>query len=411
MDLFEKFSSKFGNWYEGLFGAGSGELRPRDILRKITTAMEDNRKEGFDGKVYVPNRYVLELAVDDPEERDYLLSFLDEEELVSVLQRFMAQNHYHTRAPLDFTIAELDEAGRAVSREKLRVKARFEKGGATRDEPIPATPAADALRPRTLRPSTSAQFGASGMTSLPAPRDDVDDDLPTVASATGGDEDGTVPAIAWAALAITAVDGRKSHHSLTRAVTTIGRSRNSGNDILLSGDGMVSKQHARIEREPGNRYVIADLGSMNGVVVNNVRIDHRSPLANGDEVLIGATRLVFQQADVDSGRSDVVDVPDLVAGGRAARLSCDGREYVLGSDSLVGRALTADVVLDDPSVSMRHARIIAGSAGRFVLEDLGSSRGTRVNGRPALAGQRIFLSHGDVVTVGTRVLQFFEAGR
>ena len=132
MDFLERFNSKFGNWYEGLFGGDAGELRPKDVLRKITAAMEDHRKEGFDNKVYVPNKYVLELAVDDPEERDYLLSFLDEEELVSVLKRFMAQNHYHARGPLDFTIAELPEAERGPGREKLRVKVRFEKGRTAR---------------------------------------------------------------------------------------------------------------------------------------------------------------------------------------------------------------------------------------------------------------------------------------
>jgi len=142
MDVFERFSSKFGQWYEGLFGAGSGELRPRDVLRKITTAMEDNRKEGFDGKIYVPNRYVLELAVTDAEERDYLLNFLDEEELVSVLQRFMAQNHYHVRGPLDFTISEVDASERTEQREKLRVKARFEKGA------VDATPVRQLAGPR-----------------------------------------------------------------------------------------------------------------------------------------------------------------------------------------------------------------------------------------------------------------------
>ena len=137
MDFFERFNSKFGNWYEGLFGGDAGELRPKDVLRKIIAAMEDHRKEGFDSKIYVPNKYVLELALDDPEERDYLLSFLDEEELVSVLQRFMAQNHYHARGPLDFTIAEVPEAERDARREKLRVKVRFEN--AARDQPRLAT--------------------------------------------------------------------------------------------------------------------------------------------------------------------------------------------------------------------------------------------------------------------------------
>src|SRR5258708_23915107 len=174
MDLFERFSSKFGNWYEGLFGAGSGELRPRDVLRKITTAMEDNRKEGLDGQVYVPNRYVLELAIDDPEERDYLLSFLDEEELVSVLHRFMAQNNYQARGPLDFTIAEVSAAvGRPATeqrREKLRVKARFATG--------------------TPSPAASELAAGGPPPSLKAAARVIDEgDLATVASANLDDDE------------------------------------------------------------------------------------------------------------------------------------------------------------------------------------------------------------------------------
>ena len=140
MDVFEKFNSKFGRWYEGLFGSdGGGELRPKDVLRKLTTAMEDNRKEGLDGKIYVPNKYVLELAVPDADERDYLLSFLDEEELVAVLQKFMAQNGYQARGPLDFTIAEVPAAERETRTEKLRVKVRYEKSQLSATPTAPAS--------------------------------------------------------------------------------------------------------------------------------------------------------------------------------------------------------------------------------------------------------------------------------
>ena len=80
MDLFEKINRSFGSWYEGLFGGGD-DVRPKDILRRIIAAMEDHRKEGFDSKVYVPNQYVLEINVLDEEEKQYLLSFLDRDEL------------------------------------------------------------------------------------------------------------------------------------------------------------------------------------------------------------------------------------------------------------------------------------------------------------------------------------------
>ncbi len=375
MDFLERFNSKFGGWYEGLFGGDAAELRPKDVLRKITSAMDDHRKEGLDGKVYVPNKYVLELAVDDPEERDYLLSFLDEEELVTVLRRFLTQNRYHTRGPLDFTIAEAPEDVRGPGREKLRVRARFEKGE------IPAPP------------------------TFPAPVAEGPDDLPTVAGVDwDASEPGTVPAVAWAALAVTAPDGRKSHFSLTRPLVTIGRSRNGGNDLILDNDGMVSKSHARLERGSDGRFTLLDLGSTNGARVNGARVDGSRVLGDGDEITIGATKLVFQQAG---------DVPEPAprneprGGQRRPRLvAADGREHVLASETLLGRAITSDIILDGPGVATRHARIISPDPLTCLLEPLSAAHETRHNGRPVPMGRPAPLADGDTLLLGGVPLRF-----
>ena len=385
MDFLERFNSKFGTWYEGLFGSDAGELRPKDVLRKITAAMEDHRKEGFDNKIYVPNKYVLELAVDDPEERDYLLSFLDEEELISVLKRFMAQNHYHTRGPLDFTIAELAEAERGAGREKLRVKVRFEKGQEV--QPPPAPP------------------------ELGAGRGTADEDMPTVAGIDFDEEEpGTVAAVAWAALAVTAPDGRKSHFSLTKPVTAIGRSRNAGNDLVLDSDGMVSKGHARIERERDGRFSLYDLGSTNGVKVNGVRIEGNRVLRDGDEITIGGTRLTFQQ-------TGEIEAPPSAAGWgaplprRARLVTPDGREHVLASETLIGRAVTSDIVLQDPGVATKHARIISPDPATYYLEPLADAQETLLNGLTVAPGRRTLLNDGDEIILGRLTLQFTGGGQ
>jgi pSer/pThr/pTyr-binding forkhead associated (FHA) protein len=49
-----------------------------------------------------------------------------------------------------------------------------------------------------------------------------------------------------------------------------------------------------------------------------------------------------------------------------------------GRPLTIGRGSDADVVVADPLVSRRHARL-AQRAGRLVLTDLGSTNGTRVN--------------------------------
>ena len=381
MDIFERFNSKFGKWYEGLFGGDAGELRPKDVLRKIIAAMEDHRKEGFDSKIYVPNKYILELAVDDPEERDYLLSFLDEEELVVVLQKFMAQNGYKTRGPLDFTIAEVPEAERELRREKLRVKVRYEKGEM----------ASKAVSPARIVPA--------------------EDDLPTVAGFDPDDEAGTVPAVAWASLAVTAPDGRRSHISLTKPAFQIGRSRNGGNDLVLDADGMASKSHARLERERDGSWTLYDLGSTNGVKVGGLRVDGNRVLDDGDEITVGATKMVFSRADARAADLSPASLPLPAPPQRRARLvGSDCEAHVLASETLIGRAVTCDIILADPSVATKHARVIAPDAATYLLEDLSGGGDTTVNGCPLPLGRRQSLSDGDVLRFGDAELRFVGWG-
>ncbi len=65
-------------------------------------------------------------------------------------------------------------------------------------------------------------------------------------------------------------------------------------------------------------------------------------------------------------------------------------------DLLVGRHHGCDIVLADMSVSRRHARLTFRD-GNWVLRDLDSTNGTRVNGRPVV---RCRLRPGDVLTLG-----------
>ncbi|MBN1580175.1 MAG: FHA domain-containing protein [Anaerolineae bacterium] len=65
------------------------------------------------------------------------------------------------------------------------------------------------------------------------------------------------------------------------------------NDIVL-GDAQVSRYHATIV-VAGPQYVISDLGSANGTIVNAVRIQQPTPLRDGDLITIGNERLRFRQ--------------------------------------------------------------------------------------------------------------------
>ena len=80
-----------------------------------------------------------------------------------------------------------------------------------------------------------------------------------------------------------------------------------------------------------------------------------------------------------------------------------GRRFALKSNTRLGRAPDNDVVLQDPLVSRYHAAItFTGTA--YVIADLGSANGTRVNGVPI--DQPCQLRHGDVIAMGSEQLVF-----
>ncbi|MCR9035879.1 FHA domain-containing protein [Tractidigestivibacter montrealensis] len=89
---------------------------------------------------------------------------------------------------------------------------------------------------------------------------------------------------------------------------------------------------------------------------------------------------------------------DVEKGSRAMRgLHVD----VLGP-VVVGRSPSSDIVIDEPYVSATHARFtIQGPA--LVLEDLGSTNGTMVNGH--VIDQPVTLRDGDEVQVGDTVMR------
>jgi pSer/pThr/pTyr-binding forkhead associated (FHA) protein len=72
--------------------------------------------------------------------------------------------------------------------------------------------------------------------------------------------------------------------------------------------------------------------------------------------------------------------------------------------------LTSDIQGGVQSVSRRHARVAAFRV-RHLIEDLGSTNGTAVNGRSLNPGQRFPLQHGDHITLGLCELTYNQTPR
>jgi pSer/pThr/pTyr-binding forkhead associated (FHA) protein len=73
-----------------------------------------------------------------------------------------------------------------------------------------------------------------------------------------------------------------------------------------------------------------------------------------------------------------------------------GGVYVIGREG-------ADIVIDDPKVSRKHAQVGLYGPGAFILRDLASTNGTYLNGKRV--SEKKPLKHWDTIRVGDTVLR------
>ncbi len=87
-------------------------------------------------------------------------------------------------------------------------------------------------------------------------------------------------------------DGAQEIFNLALPLTKIGRLKD--NHIALPNEKAVSGHHCEIYME-GNQFMIRDLGSTNGVYINNRKVDN-SALADGDKIKLGFKIFRFKQS-------------------------------------------------------------------------------------------------------------------
>jgi hypothetical protein len=87
-----------------------------------------------------------------------------------------------------------------------------------------------------------------------------------------------------------------------------------------------------------------------------------------------------------------------------ALLLVDGRRMVVGpGGATLGRSRQCDVVINDPNVSRQHAELRPRGSS-WVLTDLGSTNGSRINGHPVERSEVV--RPGDEIEIGATILRF-----
>jgi diguanylate cyclase (GGDEF)-like protein len=78
-------------------------------------------------------------------------------------------------------------------------------------------------------------------------------------------------------------------------------------------------------------------------------------------------------------------------------------------DMIIGRDEAAQVVVSDPSISRKHAKI-SQVDGRVTLTDLASSNGSFVNDKKLEPGTSVVLMKEDMIKLGNTIFKFLPAG-
>ncbi len=250
MSMLKTLESKIAGLVEGTFSrAFRSEVRPVEIARKLAREMEEGKTVSI-SKVYVPNEYVVYLS---PEDRERFQDY--EDALVTDLVGYLLEHARRERLAL---LSRPEVTFRADERLRLG-----EFGIQTRL----VQPAEEAGR-------APAQ-GSSGHTMVYSAAERLREPLEERARARQS-------------TALLVQDGKRMVVGPAGAV--IGRSREC--EIVLD-DANVSRRHAEV-RAQGGAWVLADLGSTNGVSVNGRRVDRPQVLSRGDRIELGTSLLTFE---------------------------------------------------------------------------------------------------------------------
>jgi FhaA, N-terminal domain/FHA domain len=101
--------------------------------------------------------------------------------------------------------------------------------------------------------------------------------------------------------------------------------------------------------------------------------------------------------------TEAVSLEELGIGRSVGVLTWDGERHVVDRGrAVLGRSRDADIQIEDPNISRRHAEFVQEGAAYWIV-DLGSTNGTEVDGRRV---QKAQLVNGSTFTIGGTTVTF-----
>jgi signal transduction histidine kinase len=165
-------------------------------------------------------------------------------------------------------------------------------------------------------------------------------------------------------------NGHEQEFVLSKGLVRIGR--HSANDLQLTDDA-ASRFHAEIARRQG-RFVVRDLESKNGVLVNNMQIAEHA-LTEGDVVHVGNVALTFHYDQSDSMPDSIEDVelidPTEEMGGPIVQAKREVSESPIFEENWLRAASTSQVAVQNRLKSIAHLcrQLLTTSSPNDLLEE------------------------------------------
>jgi ABC-type multidrug transport system ATPase subunit/pSer/pThr/pTyr-binding forkhead associated (FHA) protein len=169
--------------------------------------------------------------------------------------------------------------------------------------------------------------------------------------------------------------------------------------VIEIDDSSVSRSHAAIKKE-NDKIFIKDLKSLNGTFINGKKIKHDEwiEITKTDQVKVVSERIKI----IDKNEGFKLEPPpesELVIEPNSQKKSTQNnfKSFIAQNRVVyIGRMPSNHLILDDPTVSRKHAKI-SFKDGTYFIEDLGSTNKTHINGKELESKTK--LKESDVVTI------------
>ena len=190
--------------------------------------------------------------------------------------------------------------------------------------------------------------------------------------------------------------------------------RDPVSEIVLA-DPRVSWHHALLHVDHGH-WALDDVGSTNGTYVEGRRVGHLD-VGPGSVIRFGnpgdGPRVALSGAPEPAPRRP--PRPSALTSLTGSYRRPTTVRPLPARTVRIGRAPDNDLVLDDLSVSRRHAELRALPDGRYEIADLGSHNGTYVNGQSQTAAavgpqDLVGIGHSVFCLVGGELQEFVDTG-